>query len=84
MVDIVEKNLKIGYAIHVKWLKMKYTIYAKVKIYETLRLKMFDSINDSDFVPDVDHKKTFITVNNNNYYYYSCIYIHTNAMDSQC
>ena len=30
------------------------------EIYETLRLKMFDSINDSDFVLGIDHKEIFI------------------------
>ena len=29
---------------------------------DTLRLKMFDSIYDSDFVLTIDHKKTFITL----------------------
>ena len=61
MVDIVEKNLRIGYVILVKLLKMKYTFYANVKN-NTLRLNMFDSINGSNFVPSIDYKETFISL----------------------
>ena len=61
MVYIVEKNLKADYVILVMWLKMQYTFYANVKN-DTLRLKMFDGINDSDFLLGIDYKKTFITL----------------------
>ena len=32
------------------------------KKYDTLKLKMFDSINDSNFVPSIDYKDTFISL----------------------
>ena len=58
----MEKTLKIGYVLLVMWFKMKYTFLCESKMYDTLRLNIFDSINDSDFVLGIDHKKTFITL----------------------
>ena len=62
MVDIVEKKPEDRLYDSCNVVENEKHFLCECIKYDTSRQKLFDSINDSDFVLGIDYKKTFITL----------------------